>query len=150
MHRHIRKQIDLQVPVSRTWRALTDSREFGAWFGVKLDNPFSVGQLASGRLTDAGNEHIKFEAIVTQISPEHHFSYTWHPYSIDPNVDYSKEHPTLVEFKLEKTATGCRLEVSETGFDKIPVLRRDEAFKMHEQGWAEQMKRIAKYLSTHQ
>lgn len=149
MHRHIKKQIDLQASVSRTWCALTDSKEFGEWFRVKLDSPFEVGQLASGQLTEAGMEHVKFEAKVTQISPEHHFAYTWHPYAIDSNTDYSKEHPTLVEFKLEKTATGSRLEISETGFDKIPVLRRDEAFKMHEQGWTEQMKRIAKYLSEH-
>ena len=33
------------------------------------------------------------------------FSFTWHPYAIEPDVDYSNETPTLVEFKLEPKGT---------------------------------------------
>ena len=43
------------------------------------------------------------EIVVQKIEPERLFSYTWHPYAIDPKVDYSGETPTLVEFTLEKT-----------------------------------------------
>jgi len=28
----IEKRIELQAPISRVWRALTDHREFGEWF----------------------------------------------------------------------------------------------------------------------
>ena len=52
-----------------------------------------------------------------KMEPEQLFSFTWHPYAIDPNVDYSKEPPTLVEFRLEKTASGTLLVLTESGFD---------------------------------
>jgi uncharacterized protein YndB with AHSA1/START domain len=74
------------------------------------------------------------------------FSFTWHPYAIDPDVDYSGEPPTLVEFRLEPTATGSRLTVIETGFDKVPSHRRAEAFRMNDGGWAQQVENIKVYV----
>jgi uncharacterized protein YndB with AHSA1/START domain len=145
----IDKQIELKAPVSRVWRALTDYREFGEWFGVKFEAPFAVGQTARGRITYSGYEHLMLEAVVQKIEPETLFSYTWHPYAIDTKVDYSKETPTLVEFRLEKTATGTLLRVSESGFDKIPSARRDEAFRKNEGGWEQQIKNIEKYVEKH-
>jgi uncharacterized protein YndB with AHSA1/START domain len=143
----IEKQIELKAPVSRVWRALTDYEEFGEWFGVKFEGPFVVGQAARGRITYPGYEHLMLEAVVQKIEPEKLFSYTWHPYAIDTGVDYSKETPTLVEFRLEKTATGTLLRVTESGFDKIPSARRDEAFRKNEGGWAQQMKNIERYVA---
>jgi uncharacterized protein YndB with AHSA1/START domain len=75
------------------------------------------------------------------------FSFTWHPYAIDPKVDYSKEPQTLVEFRLEKTATGTLLLLSESGFDKIPASRRMEAFRMNDGGWTQQMKNIERHVT---
>ena len=45
----IEKRIELKAPVSRVWRALTDHREFGEWFRVGLDGPFSEGRISRGR-----------------------------------------------------------------------------------------------------
>jgi uncharacterized protein YndB with AHSA1/START domain len=108
----IEKTIELNAPVSRVWRALTDHQEFGIWFRVKLDGPFVPGQV----------------------------------YAIDPNQDYSGEPSTLVEFTLEKTATGTLLRVVESGFDKLPAHRRDEAFRMNESGWSIQIENIARHV----
>lgn len=143
----IEKRIELKAPVSRVWRALTDYREFGEWFGVKFESPFVAGKAARGRITYPGYEHLMLEAVVQKIEPETLFSYTWHPYAIDTKVDYSKETPTLVEFRLEKTATGTLLRVTESGFDKIPSARRDEAFRKNEGGWEQQIKNIEKYVT---
>ena len=66
---------------------------------------------------------------------------------MDPKIDYSKETPTLVEFRLEKTASGTLLLLTESGFDKIPSERRLEAFRMNEGGWAAQMKNIESYVA---
>jgi uncharacterized protein YndB with AHSA1/START domain len=147
MNNRIEKSIELKAPVSRVWRALTDYREFGEWFRVRLDGPFVPGQIARGQITYPGYEHVTFEAVVQKMEPERLFSYTWHPYSVDPKVDYSKEEPTLVEFKLEKTSTGTLLTVTESGFDKIPNHRRSEAFRMNEGGWSEQLKSIESHVS---
>jgi len=147
MNDRIEKLIELKAPVSRVWRALTDHNEFGQWFRVKLDGPFVPGQVSTGHITYPGYEHIKWEAVVQKIEPERLFSYTWHPYAVDPKVDYSNEKPTLVEFRLDKTADGTLLTVTESGFDKIPSARRLEAIRMNDGGWAEQMKNIESHVA---
>jgi uncharacterized protein YndB with AHSA1/START domain len=143
----IEKRMERKAPVSRVWRALTDHREFGEWFRVKLDGPFFAGQISTGPITHPGYEHVKWNAVVQKIEPERLFSFTWYPYGIDSKVDYSKETPTLVEFRLEKTATGTLLVISESGLDKVPNDRRAEAFRMNDGGWTQQMKNIEKYVA---
>jgi uncharacterized protein YndB with AHSA1/START domain len=145
----VEKQIELKAPVSRVWRALTDSNEFGEWFCVKLDSPFVAGQPSSGNITWPGYEHLKFDAVIQRIDPETFFSFTWHPYPIDPAVDYSTEPSTLVEFRLEPTAAGTLLQVVESGFEKLPAERRDLVFRMNEGGWVQQMSNIALYVAEH-
>jgi uncharacterized protein YndB with AHSA1/START domain len=147
MNDRIEKRIELKAPVSRVWRALTDYREFGEWFGVKLEGPFVAGQVSRGQITYPGYEHLKLEAVVQKMEPERLFSFTWHPCAIDPKMDYSKETPTVVEFKLEKTATGTLLSVTESGFDTIPASRRAEAFRLNDGGWTEQMTNIEKHVA---
>src|SRR5215831_6568564 len=147
MSDRIEKVIDLNAPVARVWRALTDHQEFGEWFRVKLDGPFVPGQVSRGHITYPGYEHLKWEAVVQQMEPERLFSFTWHPYAVDSNADYSKEPPTLVEFRLEKTPTGTLLHLTESGFDKIPASRRLEAFRMNDGGWTEQMKNIENHVA---
>lgn len=147
MSDRIEKRIELKAPVSRVWRALTDHREFGEWFRVKLDQPFVAGEKSTGHITYPGYEHLKWEAVVVKMEPEKVFSFTWHPYGIDPKIDYSKETPTLVEFRLEKTDGGTLLLLTESGFTKIPAHRRDEAYRMNDGGWAQQMKNIEQYVS---
>ncbi|MGH6845113.1 MAG: SRPBCC family protein [Methylocella sp.] len=146
MDDRIEKRIEFKAPVSRVWRALTDYREFGEWFRVKLDGPFVPGRVSRGKITYPGYEHLKWEATVQKMEDERLFSFTWHPYAIDPKVDYSREPPTLVEFRLEATASGTLLLLTESGFGGIPSDRRHEAFRMNEDGWTEQMKNIERYV----
>ncbi len=149
----IEKQIELEAPVARVWQALTDHHEFGEWFRVALDGPFKRGQISRGHVTYPGYEHFKWEVVVKEMQRDRLFSYTWHPYPADPQKDYSQETPTLVEFRLEKTASdGTLLKVTESGFDKLPSKRRTEAFRMNDEGWVTQMKNIEEHLSlaTHE
>ena len=149
MDHRIEKRIELKAPVSRVWRALTDHNEFGQWFGVKLTAPFVAGQISRGRITYPGYEHVILEAVVQKMEPERLFSFTWHPYAIDPKIDYSKEPQTLVEFRLEKTAAGgTLLSVTETGFENLPAHRRPDAFRMNDSGWAEQMQSIERHVAS--
>ena len=147
MNNQIEKCIELKAPVSRVWHALTDYLEFGEWFRVKLNGPFLPGQVSQGQITYPGYEHLKWEAVVQTLEPERLFSFTWHPYSVDPQIDYSKEPPTLVEFRLEQVAGGTRLLLTETGFDKIPGERRLKAFLMNDGGWTEQMRNIENHIA---
>jgi uncharacterized protein YndB with AHSA1/START domain len=146
----IEKSIELKAPISRVWRALTDYREFGEWFHVKLEGPFLLGSITRGQITHPGYEHLVMEVTTQKIEPEHLFSYTWHPYAIDLKVDYSNETPTLVEFRLKSIPGGTLLQVTESGFDKIPEHRRLEAFRMNENGWAQQLGNIEAHVTQNQ
>lgn len=147
----IEKQIELKAPVSRVWRALTDFREFGAWFRVRLDGPFVEGHVSRGHMTYPGYEHVNWEAVVQRIEPERLFSFTWpHPKSFKPGEysgDYSNEPRTLVEFRLEETTKGTLLTLTESGFDLLPGDIRLEAFRRNDGGWTEQMKNIENYVT---
>ena len=143
----VQRAIELRAPVARVWRALTHFQEFGDWFRVKLDGPFASGKLATGKITYPGYEHLKMEMLVEKMEPERLFSFRWHPHAVDPSADYSTEPTTLVEFRLESTPAGTLLTVSESGFEKLPAHRRDEAFRGNDDGWAQQVKNIEAYLA---
>jgi uncharacterized protein YndB with AHSA1/START domain len=146
MSDRIEKSIELKAPISRVWQALTDHKEFGTWFRVELETPFRPGQVTRAQLTYPGYEHLRIEFVVQKMEPERLFSFTWHPYAIDTNHDYSGETPTLVEFTLEENSDGTLLRVVESGFDKIPSNRRLEAFRMNESGWSAQIKNIKQHV----
>ena len=144
----IEKQIELKAAPGRVWRALTDHREFGEWFRVKMNQPFVEGQASLGHILYPGYEHLTFEVKVVRLQPEALFAFTWHPYAVDPKVDYSQETPTLVEFRLQKSATGTLLTVTESGFDKLPAHRRDTVLRMNISGWEEQLRNIERYVAS--
>jgi uncharacterized protein YndB with AHSA1/START domain len=142
MTNQIEKTIDIAAPIERVWRALTDHTEFGEWFRVKLEGPFVVGNTTRGQITYPGYEHLLWHAAVTAMDKPDLFAFTWHPYAVDPDVDYSDEPQTLIEFRLKPTPAGTHLTVTESGFDKIPAHRRGEALRMNDGGWTQQVKNI--------
>lgn len=142
----IEKKVVLRAPIDRVWRAISDSKQFGEWFRVRLDEPFAAGKKVKGKITVPNYEHIQFEMEIERIQPQTYFSYRWHPYAIDPKTDYSKEPTTLVEFQLAEVKEGTVLTITESGFDKIPASRRAEAFRSNDNGWTGQAKQIAAYV----
>jgi len=144
----IEKRFTVNAPRSRVWRALADEKEFGTWFRMSFDRPFSEGATVFARLTHPGYEHVTLDLVVERIQPERYFSYKWHPYAIDPKSDYTKEPMTLVEFTLEEVKDGTAVTIVESGFDRIPLGRRAEAFRMNEKGWEGQAKNLAKHVEA--
>jgi uncharacterized protein YndB with AHSA1/START domain len=143
----IEKTVTLRASRSRVWRAITTPQEFGEWFRVKLDGRFVEGSAVRGTITHPGYEHLTMELQIERVEPERYFAYRWHPYAIKADVDYSSEPTTLVEFRLEDAGEGTLLTIVESGFDRIPPARRAEAFRMNEQGWAEQARNIERHVS---
>jgi len=153
----IEKRILLHAPRKRVWRALSDSAEFGSWFGVKFNGPFAPGASMRGvivpttvnaEVAKAQKEYegMAFEITIEQMEPERLFSFRWHPFAVERGVDYSAEPTTLVVFALEQVANGIMLTVTESGFDRIPLARRAKAFTANEQGWGMVVKLIEEYL----
>jgi uncharacterized protein YndB with AHSA1/START domain len=146
MSDRIEKTVEIKAPLARVWRALTDHKEFGTWFRVRLEAPFRPGATVHGQITYPGYEHLRWVAVIQKMEPERLFSFTWHPFAVDPDTDYNSESPTLVEFTLEPIATGTRVRVVESGFDQLPSHRRDEAFRMNSEGWGIQMENIKHHV----
>jgi uncharacterized protein YndB with AHSA1/START domain len=144
----IEKTIVLGAPQTRVWRALTDAREFGAWFNVALTGAFAPGARVQGRITAPGYEHLTMEIAVEQVIPERLFSYRWHPHDIDPGTDLACEPTTLVEFHLAKVPGGTQLTLVESGFDRIPPSRRTTAFRNNDEGWSAQLTNIERYVAA--
>ncbi|MBX3188935.1 MAG: SRPBCC family protein [Labilithrix sp.] len=154
----IEKKILLRAPRARVWRAISDSREFGAWFGMTFEGPFVAGAPIKATIgattvddeiaaSQKPYEGIRVDFSVDRIEPERLISFRWHPYAIDPAVDYSREPSTLIVFELRDAEGGTLLTVTESGFDGIPLERRATAFKMNEGGWEAQMTLVEKYLA---
>jgi uncharacterized protein YndB with AHSA1/START domain len=143
----IEKRVVLHATRSRVWRAISNAKEFGTWFRMHIEGVFAQGATVRGRITHPGYEHVTLEILVERIEPERYFSYRWHPGAIDPAVDYSAERMTLVEFTLEDTEGGTALTIVESGFDRIPLARKAEAFRMNENGWDGQIKNLVRYVS---
>jgi len=153
----IEKKVLLRAPLDRVWRAISDAKEFGAWFGVAFDGLFAAGARLTGRMVPTKADPdvakaqeayagMRFEFTVDRIEPMRLFSFRWHPFAIDPDVDYSSEPMTLVTFELEETPSGTMLTITESGFDRIPLERRAKAFTANEHGWTAQAKLLEKHL----
>ncbi len=154
----IEKKIVLQAPLERAWRAVSVAENFGSWFGVAFDGPFVAGRRLAGRIvpTQVDPEVAKlqephagkkFEWTVEAIEPPRRIAFRWHPYAIDPAVDYSREPTTLIVFELAEAPGGTLLTITESGFDAIPAARRAEAFEANDGGWTHQAKLVEKYLA---
>jgi uncharacterized protein YndB with AHSA1/START domain len=154
----IEKSILLPAPCARVWQAISDTQQFGTWFGVEFDGGFVAGARLTGKIvptkvdpevakSQAPHAGKSFECFVDRIEPMRRFSFRWHPFAVDPGIDYASEPMTLVVFDLTPTPTGTMLTISETGFDRVPASRRAQAHAAHEQGWEGQTRLIAKYLA---
>jgi uncharacterized protein YndB with AHSA1/START domain len=157
----IEKQVVLRAPLDRVWRAISDSREFGRWFGVRVDGPFVAGTPVTATITgtivddevaEMQRPHTGATATwqIVAVEAPRRFAYRWHPFAVEPTVDYSAEPTTLVEFTLSETPDGVLLRIVESGFDAIPQARRAEAFEANSGGWAKQTELVRKYLALEQ
>src|SRR5262245_24234161 len=118
----IEKQTILRAPRERVWRAISDPSQFGSWFGMHFDGPFTPGKRISGTIvpTSADQEIAKLQAPyegfpvelwIERIEPMRLFSFRWHPFAIDPKADYSNEPTTLNEFLLDEDPEGTKLTI---------------------------------------
>lgn len=154
------KQILLRATRERVWRAISDSSQFGQWFGVALQGPFVAGQRITGRIvpTTADPEVAKmqepwigltFDFHVERLEPMTHFSFRWHPGGDPVAPDTPLDQMTTVTFELADAPGGVMLTITESGFDRVPLERRAKAFTDNEGGWEMQTRLIGNFLAQH-
>jgi len=155
----IEKHVVLHAPLTRVWEAIADSQKFGAWFGVRSMAPSSLDCTSQEKIRpttvdpevaklQAPYEGKTFDFYVETIEPKRRISFRWHPYAVEPGIDYSKEPTTLIVFELEETGANTSLTITETGFDQIPLERRAKAFAANDGGWTMQTTLLSKYLAS--
>jgi uncharacterized protein YndB with AHSA1/START domain len=155
----IEKKVLLHAPLERVWQAISDAQQFGSWFGARFDGPFRAQSRLSGAITPTSvdpevaklqkpHEGKAFEFWVDRIEPMRYIAFRWHPFAIEPNIDYTKEPTTLIEFTLQAIGEATELTIVESGFENIPIARRADAFRANEGGWTHQMKLIERYLAS--
>ncbi|MBT2336959.1 SRPBCC family protein [Variovorax paradoxus] len=143
----IERSILIQAPRSKVWQLLSDAERFGRWFGADLAGQrFAPGETARGPITIEGYTHVMFDVKVERVEPQSLLSWRWHPYAVDPKVDYSQEEPTLVTWTLHDAPGNATLvRTVESGFDKVPPHRRLEAFRMNTGGWEAQLDNVRRH-----
>jgi uncharacterized protein YndB with AHSA1/START domain len=151
------KNVIIRAPRERVWKALTDSQEFGRWFGAQFDGPFVAGRSVRGRIAPsevatpeeiASHPYLGKPMVfqIERIEPPHRFSYRWQPLEGRDNPETFNGPSTLVEFTLDETNEGTRLTVTESGFSSIPTARRKSAYESHEGGWSVQVQRVRVHI----
>lgn len=156
MNDKIEKTATLKAPLAKVWHAISDSKAFGAWFGMTIDGPFVEGQKVMGAIakTQVDEEIAKHqepyvgmpcELRIERVVPLKLLAFRWHP-GADPET--GPDAPmTLVTFEIEEVPGGTRLTITETGFEGLPLERRAKAFAENEGGWEAQLMLVAKYLA---
>jgi uncharacterized protein YndB with AHSA1/START domain len=154
----IYKTIVLRASRAQVWRAISDEKEFGAWFGATFDGPFVSGSRVTGTIVpttvDPAVAAVQkrhagyvFDLLIDRIEPERLMSFRWHPFTADGGVGYGDEATTLVSFELNDDPEGVVLTITESGFDRVPRARRAQAFTVHEEGWEKETLLIQKHVA---
>ena len=144
----IERTVDLDAPIARVWRALTDHEEFGAWFGVRLERPFRVGETTRGHLTDPGQEQVEWVTTTERMEPQSVFAFSWAPGALDPDTEYADDARMMTEFRLESIATSTRLTIAESGFAQFPKAKCSEILRMCTLGWDAQVRNVTAHVEA--
>ena len=72
------KTVEINAPIARVWKAISDHKEFGAWFRVDLDQAFEPGGISTGRITYPGHEGAPWVVYVERMDPERLFTFRWY------------------------------------------------------------------------
>jgi uncharacterized protein YndB with AHSA1/START domain len=153
----IEKTVFLGAPRHRVWRAISESKRFGAWIGLEIDTEFTPGTLIEGRMAPTAFDPefakvqepyrgLAVEFIIDRMEPPRLLSLCWHPFAVGSPADYAGESRTQVVFHLDEVTTGTRLTITESGFDQLPLERRRKAFEVNDNGWAQATRLLEKYL----
>ncbi|RYZ66946.1 MAG: vanillate O-demethylase oxidoreductase VanB, partial [Proteobacteria bacterium] len=105
----IKKQVLLKVPKLSVWKAISESDQFGSWFGMKLEGNFAPGHTTRGtiqpttvdaKIAEMQKPHAgaPVELHVDQMNAEKEFSFRWHAYPPGPGETKDDVPMTLVSF----------------------------------------------------
>jgi uncharacterized protein YndB with AHSA1/START domain len=145
----VERTIELRAPRARGWRAISNGKDFGTWFGLgdplTLEGDFVPGAKIMGVWGTGSAATRELFCTIEEIEPERLFAFRWHPYELPAGDDRSKHPTTRIEFRLEDIEIGTRLTVSESGFSKLPADKQYTRAR-NGRGWEIQAHSIAAFV----
>ncbi len=131
----VRREVTLQAPPARVWRALTDSNEIAEWmypndFKPKIGHHFTLQ--VPGRPDFDGT--VRGE--VVECVPEKTLSFTWAGGDVVG---------TTVRHELEPNGEGTVLRFEHTGFD-LDAAWGEQALRGAEYGWKMMLGRLGELV----
>jgi uncharacterized protein YndB with AHSA1/START domain len=136
----IERTVEIGHPPEKVWAALTTAEGLGTWFGNEATIDLRPGGAATLTWSDGATANLRLE----RVEPPTVFAYTWHIYGL-PEDDPRR---TYVEFTLERTGTGTRLRVVESGFAQLPDDAHRTAYDGNSSGWIKELGELVDYLDA--
>jgi uncharacterized protein YndB with AHSA1/START domain len=134
----VRREVVVEAPLERVWRAITEADQLVHWFPDKIAE---VDLRPGGAIRIEWQDGEFDDGTVDVVEAPSRFAFRWHGAGFD-----SPE--TLVEFTLEPTADGTRVVVIENGFSKVREEKRESAWHDNDGGWAKELGELKTYLEA--
>lgn len=144
----ITRSVFIDASPEKVWAALTDHREFGAWFRAEIDAPFAVGVVTRGSMTYPGVEGLPLAILPEAMDCPRRFAFRWPQWDFETNRNREDDQPwTLVAFVLESEGQGTRVTVTESGFDRLEAGFAARVLHENTQGWEIQLQNLARHVA---
>ena len=138
----IQREIHIAAPAARVWRALTEARHLGTWFG---DAGATIDLRPGGAITLTWDGVGTTRGRVVRVEPPRLFSFRWvRGRDQEPDPDSS----TLVEFTLADDSGGTLLRVVESGIRKLRMSQEEltEYVRLNGLGWPSELAELRDYV----
>jgi uncharacterized protein YndB with AHSA1/START domain len=134
----VRREVVVEAPLERVWRAITEADELVRWFPDKIAE---IDLRPDGAMRIEWQDGEFDDSAVQFVEEPSRFVFRWHGAGSD-----SPE--TSVEFTLEAVEGGTRVVVVESGFSKVREEKRESAWHDNDGGWAKELGELKAYLEA--
>ncbi|GLZ44494.1 hypothetical protein Acsp06_06790 [Actinomycetospora sp. NBRC 106375] len=137
----IERTVELAHPPAAVWAALTTPEGLAAWLGDEAAIDLRPGGAATVTWTGEGTTA---EIRVERVEELRVLGFTWRVDGM-PRDDPRR---TYVEFTLEPTPSGTRLQLVESGFAQLPDDGHRAGHASHSDGWTHELGELVAHLDA--
>ena len=134
----VRREVVVEAPQERVWRAITEADELVRWFPDKVAE---IDLRPGGAIRIEWQDGEFDDGTVEAVEEPSRFVFLWHGAGFD-------SPKTRVEFTLEAVEGGTRVVVVESGFSKVREEKRESAWHDNDGGWAKELGELKVHLEA--
>ena len=145
MENSITREITINATKERIYDAVANPEKVVLWFPEKIIGQYEVGE----QPIFSFGEHGKNQVYIVDATPHKYFAYRWVPGGNNFLGDVLSISTTLVEFRIEEAGSdSCKLTVTESGFNELPVEIMEQSFNQNSGGWNFMLGRLTSYFEN--